>query len=79
MDVLPVIPPEIKSYGAARRADGLPPATKNDHIPAASSTATTGSKIKRLGAPDIIIRNESACFKEAVDALIDNGRRGKGR
>ena len=30
-----------------------------------------------LGAPDIIVRNESACFRKAVDALIDNGRRGR--
>ena len=44
---------------------------------AASSTANNRLKrLLELGAPDIIVRNEKRMLQEAVDALIDNGRRG---
>ena len=42
--------------------------------------STVTNRLKRLldlGAPDIIVRNENVCFKKLVDALIDNGRRGR--
>ena len=43
-----------------------------------SLTVTTGCvRLLQLGAPDIIVRNEKRMLQEAMDALIDNGRRGR--
>ncbi len=58
-------------------AAASPPPTSTTSI-AASSTATTGLKrLIELRAPDIIVRNEKRMLQESVDALFDNGRRGR--
>ncbi|NLC16781.1 MAG: DNA-directed RNA polymerase subunit beta' [Clostridiales bacterium] len=76
LDVLPVIPPEIRPMV---QLDGGRFATSdlNDLYRRVINRNNRLKKLKELGAPDIIIRNEKRMLQEAVDALIDNGRRGK--
>ncbi len=76
MDVLPVIPPEIRPMV---QLDGGRFATSdlNDLYRRVINRNNRLKKLKELGAPDIIVRNEKRMLQEAVDALIDNGRRGK--
>ena len=74
--MLPVIPPEIRPMV---QLDGGRFATSdlNDLYRRVINRNNRLKKLKELGAPDIIIRNEKRMLQEAVDALIDNGRRGK--
>jgi DNA-directed RNA polymerase subunit beta' len=76
MDVLPVIPPELRPMV---QLDGGRFATSdlNDLYRRVINRNNRLKKLKELGAPEIIIRNEKRMLQEAVDALIDNGRRGK--
>ncbi|MDR2634634.1 MAG: DNA-directed RNA polymerase subunit beta', partial [Clostridiales bacterium] len=76
LDVLPVIPPELRPMV---QLDGGRFATSdlNDLYRRVINRNNRLKKLKELGAPDIIVRNEKRMLQEAVDALIDNGRRGK--
>ncbi len=76
LDVLPVIPPELRPMVPL---DGGRFATSdlNDLYRRVINRNNRLKKLMDLGAPDIIIRNEKRMLQEAVDALIDNGRRGK--
>ena len=76
LDVLPVLPPELRPMVPL---DGGRFATSdlNDLYRRVINRNNRLKKLMELGAPDIIIRNEKRMLQEAVDALIDNGRRGK--
>ena len=76
MDVLPVIPPEIRPMV---QLDGGRFATSdlNDLYRRVINRNNRLKRLLGLEAPDIIIRNEKRMLQEAVDALIDNGRRGR--
>ncbi len=76
MDVVPVIPPEIRPMV---QLDGGRFATSdlNDLYRRIINRNNRLRKLLELGAPDIIVRNEKRMLQEAVDALIDNGRRGR--
>ena len=76
MDVLPVIPPEIRPMV---QLDGGRFATSdlNDLYRRVINRNNRLKRLIQLNAPDIIIRNEKRMLQEAVDALIDNGRRGR--
>ncbi len=76
MDVLPVIPPELRPMV---QLDGGRFATSdlNDLYRRVINRNNRLKKLLELGAPDIIVRNEKRMLQEAVDALIDNGRRGR--
>ncbi|MBO4897462.1 MAG: DNA-directed RNA polymerase subunit beta' [Clostridia bacterium] len=76
MDVLPVIPPEIRPMV---QLDGGRFATSdlNDLYRRVINRNNRLKRLLELGAPDIIVRNEKRMLQEAVDALIDNGRRGR--
>ena len=76
LDVIPVIPPELRPMVPL---DGGRFATSdlNDLYRRVINRNNRLKKLMDLGAPDIIIRNEKRMLQEAVDALIDNGRRGK--
>ena len=76
MDVLPVIPPELRPMV---QLDGGRFATSdlNDLYRRVINRNNRLKRLLELGAPDIIVRNEKRMLQEAVDALIDNGRRGR--
>ena len=76
MDVLPVIPPDIRPM---IQLDGGRFATSdlNDLYRRVINRNNRLERLVKLHAPDIIIRNEKRMLQEAVDALIDNGRRGR--
>ena len=76
LDVVPVIPPDIR---AMVQLDGGRFATSdlNDLYRRVINRNNRLKRLMELSAPDIIIRNEKRMLQEAVDALIDNGRRGK--
>ncbi|NLB20670.1 MAG: DNA-directed RNA polymerase subunit beta' [Clostridium sp.] len=76
IDVIPVIPPDIRPMV---QLDGGRFATSdlNDLYRRVINRNNRLKKLMDLGAPDIIIRNEKRMLQEAVDALIDNGRRGR--
>lgn len=76
LDVVPVIPPDIRPMV---QLDGGRFATSdlNDLYRRVINRNNRLKRLLDLGAPDIIIRNEKRMLQEAVDALIDNGRRGR--
>ncbi|MFZ5777113.1 MAG: DNA-directed RNA polymerase subunit beta' [Bacillota bacterium] len=76
MEVIPVIPPELRPMV---QLDGGRFATSdlNDLYRRVINRNNRLKRLLDLGAPDIIIRNEKRMLQEAVDALIDNGRRGR--
>lgn len=76
LDVIPVLPPELRPMV---QLDGGRYATSdlNDLYRRVINRNNRLKKLKELGAPDIIVRNEKRMLQESVDALIDNGRRGK--
>ncbi|MCI8908680.1 MAG: DNA-directed RNA polymerase subunit beta', partial [Angelakisella sp.] len=76
LEALPVIPPEIRPMV---QLDGGRFATSdlNDLYRRVINRNNRLRKLLELGAPDIIVRNEKRMLQEAVDALIDNGRRGR--
>lgn len=76
LDVVPVIPPELRPMV---QLDGGRFATSdlNDLYRRVINRNNRLKKLLELGAPDIIVRNEKRMLQEAVDALIDNGRKGR--
>ena len=76
MDVIPVIPPDIRPMV---QLDGGRFATSdlNDLYRRVINRNNRLERLLELNAPDIIVRNEKRMLQEAVDALIDNGRRGR--
>jgi len=76
MDVVPVIPPDLRPMV---QLDGGRFATSdlNDLYRRIINRNNRLRRLLELGAPDIIVRNEKRMLQEAVDALIDNGRRGR--
>ncbi len=76
MDVIPVIPPDLRPMV---QLDGGRFATSdlNDLYRRVINRNNRLKRLLDLGAPDIIVRNEKRMLQEAVDALIDNGRRGR--
>ena len=76
LSVIPVIPPEIRPMV---QLDGGRFATSdlNDLYRRVINRNNRLKRLLDLGAPDIIVRNEKRMLQEAVDALIDNGRRGR--
>lgn len=76
LDALPVIPPDLRPMV---QLDGGRFATSdlNDLYRRVINRNNRLKRLLELGAPDIIVRNEKRMLQEAVDALIDNGRRGR--
>ncbi len=76
LDVIPVIPPDLRPMV---QLDGGRFATSdlNDLYRRVINRNNRLRKLLDIGAPDIIVRNEKRMLQEAVDALIDNGRRGR--
>ncbi len=76
MDVIPVIPPDLRPMV---QLDGGRFATSdlNDLYRRIINRNNRLNRLLELGAPEIIVRNEKRMLQEAVDALIDNGRRGR--
>ena len=76
IDVLPVIPPEIRPMV---QLDGgrFTSSDLNDLYRRVINRNNRLKRLIQLNAPDIIVRNEKRMLQEAVDALIDNGRRGR--
>ncbi len=76
LDAIPVIPPDLRPMV---QLDGGRFATSdlNDLYRRVINRNNRLKRLLELGAPDIIVRNEKRMLQEAVDALIDNGRRGK--
>ena len=76
IDILPVIPPELRPMV---QLDGGRFATSdlNDLYRRVINRNNRLKRLQQLNAPDIIVRNEKRMLQEAVDALIDNGRRGR--
>ena len=76
MDVIPVIPPDLRPMvqldGGRFAASDL-----NDLYRRVINRNNRLKRQQELGAPELIVRNEKRMLQEAVDALIDNGRRGK--
>ena len=76
LDVLPVLPPELRPMvpldGGRYAASDL-----NDLYRRVINRNNRLKKLMEMGSPEIIIRNEKRMLQDAVDALIDNGRRGK--
>ena len=76
MDVIPVIPPDIRPLvqidGGKFAASDL-----NDLYRRVINRNNRLKKLMELGAPEIIVRNEKRMLQEAVDALFDNGKRGR--
>jgi len=76
LDVIPVIPPELRPMV---QLDGGRFATSdlNDLYRRVINRNNRLKRLLDLGAPDIIVRNEKRMLQEAVDALIDNGKKRK--
>ena len=76
LTVVPVIPPDLRPMV---QLDGGRFATSdmNDLYRRIINRNNRLKRLLELGAPDIIVRNEKRMLQEAVDALIDNGRRGR--
>ena len=76
LDVIPVIPPDLRPMV---QLDGGRFATSdlNDLYRRVINRNNRLNRLLELGAPDIIVRNEKRMLQEAVDSLIDNGRRGR--
>ncbi len=76
LDVLPVIPPEIRPM-VQLEGGRFATSDLNDLYRRVINRNNRLRKLLELGAPEIIVRNEKRMLQEAVDALIDNGRRGR--
>ena len=76
LDVIPVLPPDLRPMV---QLDGGRFATSdlNDLYRRVINRNNRLKRLLELGAPDIIVRNEKRMLQESVDALIDNGRRGR--
>ncbi len=76
LDVVPVIPPELRPM-VQLEGGRFATSDLNDLYRRVINRNNRLAKLMELGSPDIIIRNEKRMLQEAVDALIDNGRRGR--
>ena len=76
LDVIPVLPPEIRPM-VQLEGGRFATSDLNDLYRRVINRNNRLTKLMELGSPDIIIRNEKRMLQEAVDALIDNGRRGR--
>lgn len=76
MDVLPVIPPDIRPM-VQLEGGRFATSDLNDLYRRVINRNNRLKRLLDLGAPDIIVRNEKRMLQESVDALIDNGRRGR--
>ena len=76
LDVIPVIPPEIRPM-VQLEGGRFATSDLNDLYRRVINRNSRLAKLMELGSPEIIIRNEKRMLQEAVDALIDNGRRGR--
>ena len=76
LDVIPVIPPEIRPM-VQLEGGRFATSDLNDLYRRVINRNNRLAKLMELGSPEIIIRNEKRMLQEAVDALIDNGRRGR--
>ena len=76
MDVIPVIPPDIRPM-VQLEGGRFATSDLNDLYRRIINRNNRLKRLLELGAPEIIIRNEKRMLQEAVDALIDNGRRGR--
>ena len=76
LDVIPVIPPELRPM-VQLEGGRFATSDLNDLYRRVINRNNRLRKLMEYGAPDIIVRNEKRMLQEAVDALIDNGRRGK--
>src|SRR2546425_11535680 len=76
LEVIPVIPPDLRPLVPL---DGgrFAPSDLNDLYRRVINRNNRLKRLLELGAPEIIVRNEKRMLQEAVDALIDNGRRGR--
>ena len=76
MEVIPVIPPDLRPM--VQLDDGrFATSDLNDLYRRVINRNNRLNRLLELGAPDIIVRNEKRMLQEAVDSLIDNGRRGR--
>ncbi len=76
MDVIPVIPPDIRPM-VQLEGGRFATSDLNDLYRRIINRNNRLKRLLELGAPEIIVRNEKRMLQEAVDALIDNGRRGR--
>src|SRR3954469_16066021 len=76
LDVIPVIPPELRPL-VPLAGGRFPTSDLNDLYRHVINRNNRLKRLMELNAPDIIIRNEKRMLQEAVDALFDNGRRGR--
>jgi DNA-directed RNA polymerase subunit beta' len=76
MDVIPVLPPDLRPL-VPLEAGRFATSDLNDLYRRVINRNNRLKKLKELNAPEIIIRNEKRMLQESVDALFDNGRRGK--
>ena len=76
LNVIPVLPPEIRPM-VQLEGGRFATSDLNDLYRRVINRNNRLKKLMELGSPDIIIRNEKRMLQEAVDALIDNGRRGR--
>ena len=76
MDVIPVLPPDLRPL-VPLEAGRFATSDLNDLYRRVINRNNRLKRLKELNAPEIIIRNEKRMLQESVDALFDNGRRGK--
>ena len=76
LEVIPVIPPELRPM-VQLEGGRFATSDLNDLYRRVINRNNRLKRLLELGAPDIIVRNEKRMLQEAVDALIDNGRRGR--
>ncbi|MCL2513847.1 MAG: DNA-directed RNA polymerase subunit beta' [Oscillospiraceae bacterium] len=76
LDVVPVIPPDLRPM-VQLEGGRFATSDLNDLYRRVINRNNRLKKLLELGAPEIIVRNEKRMLQEAVDALIDNGRRGR--
>ena len=77
LDVLPVLPPELRPLVPLDSGGRFVSSDLNDLYRRVINRNSRLKKLMELNAPDIIVRNEKRMLQEAVDALLDNGRKGK--
>ncbi|MBL6990735.1 MAG: DNA-directed RNA polymerase subunit beta' [Bacteriovoracaceae bacterium] len=76
MDVMPILPPDLRPL-VPLEAGRFATSDLNDLYRRVINRNNRLKRLKELNAPEIIVRNEKRMLQEAVDALFDNGRRGK--
>ena len=76
MDVLPVLPPDLRPL-VPLEGGRFATSDLNDLYRRVINRNNRLKRLLELNAPDIIVRNEKRMLQESVDALLDNGRRGR--